>query len=131
MPLSAIRCAMSDGDCADGIHPLLNRDAQIAAWVLRSFTRRGIPVLSVHDSFIVPYTHVGLLRRVMAVAARAVVGKALAMESKWLGLDEMGEDPVVLLDFQTWFQTERCRGYLGRLSRWEKRTGRVVIPSNL
>lgn len=95
------------------------------------FTRRGIPVLSVHDSFIVPYTHVGLLKRVMTAAARAVVGKALAMESKWLGLDEMNGSSDVLLDFQTWRQTERCRGYLGRLTRWEERTGRVVIPFKL
>ena len=122
---------LADCLCADRGIGLMNLDAQIAAWVLRSFTRRGIPVLSVHDSFIVDYTHVGLLRRVMAAAARAVVGKVLAMEAKGLGLDEMTGSSDVLLDFQWWRQTARCRGYLRRLSRWEKRTGRVVIPFRL
>ena len=88
-------------------------------------------MLSVHDSFVVDYTHVGLLKRVMAVAARAVVGKALPMEAKGLGLDEMTGGSDVLLDFQTWRQTARCPGYLGRLTRWEERTRRVVIPFRL
>lgn len=122
---------LADCLCADLGIGLMNLDAQIASRVLRYFTRRGIPVLSVHDSFIVDYTHVGLLKRVMAVAARAVVSKALPMEAKGQGLDEIGDDPDVLLDFQTWRQTERCRGYLGRLSRWEERTGREVLPSKL
>ena len=122
---------LADCLCADLGIRLMNLDAQIAAWVLRNFTRRGIPVLSVHDSFIVDYTHVGLLKRVMAVAARAVMGTALAMEAKGRGLDEMTGSSDMLLDFQWWRQTARCSGYLGRLSRWEERTGRAVIPFRL
>ena len=47
-----------------GLH-LQYRDAEICARVQRKLRRRGVPLLSVHDSFIVPQRHEGLLKQVM------------------------------------------------------------------
>jgi hypothetical protein len=85
-------------------------------------------VLSVHDSFIIDYTHVGDLKIAMGLAAERVVGKPLALEANGLGLDEMTDDPAVVLDYQTWREPPRGTGYLDRLSRWEGRKGEEVVP---
>jgi hypothetical protein len=114
--------------CADQGIRLMNLDGQIAEIVQRFFTRRGIPVLSVHDSFIIDYTHVGDLKIAMGLAAERVVGKPLALEANGLGLDEMTDDPAVVLDYQTWREPPRGTGYLDRLSRWEGRKGEEVVP---
>jgi hypothetical protein len=56
--------------CADQGIRLLNTDGKIAEFVHRWFTRRSIPVLSVHDSFIIDYTHVDEQKRAMGVASQ-------------------------------------------------------------
>ena len=114
--------------CADQGIRLMNIDSQIAEIVLRWFTRKGIPVLSVHDSFIVPYTHVAELKRVMGLAAKRVVGRALAVDASGPGLDEIGGNNDVRLDFQSWRQTPSSDGYLVRLKGWEERNDREVVP---
>ena len=119
---------LTESLCADQGIRLMNIDSQIAEIVLRWFTRRGIPVLSVHDSFIIPYTHVAQLKRVMGLAAKRVVGRALAVDSSGLGLDEIGGNNDVRLDFQCWRQTPRGDGYLARLKGWEEKKGREVVP---
>jgi hypothetical protein len=87
--------------------------------------------LSVHDSFIIDYTHVGDLKSAMGLAARLVVGKALAIDANGFGLDEMTDDRAVVLDYQTWRETPRGEGYLDRIRRWEERKGREVVPSRV
>lgn len=67
----------------------MNLDRQIAERVHRHFTAQGVPVLSVHASFIIDYTRVGELKRVMAAASAEVAGVALPVSAKALGLDEM------------------------------------------
>jgi len=116
--------------CADQGIRLMNLDGRIAEIVHRFFTRRGIPVLSVHDSFIIDYTRVWQLRGAMAAASQDVVGKRLATEANGPGLDEMTRDceRYVLLDFQAWRETGRSQGYLERLARWEERRRREIIP---
>jgi hypothetical protein len=117
--------------CADEGIRLMSIDSKIAEIVQRGFIQRGIPVLSVHDSFIVDYTHLVLAKSLMAFASRFVVGKVLAVDVSGLGLDTFIDDPVVLLDFQTWRETPRCAGYLSRLKAWEGRKGQEVIPFKL
>jgi len=112
--------------CADQGIRLMNVDARIAEMVHRHFTAQGVPVLSVHDSFIIDYTRVGELKQVMADASAAVVGRAMAVSQASPGADEM--DPGVRLDFVTWTQTHRSAGYLRRMRAWEARVGREVIP---
>jgi hypothetical protein len=112
--------------CADQGIRLMRLDAKIAERVHRHFTAQGVAVLSVHDSFIIDYTRVTELKRVMQEAAAAVVGQAMAVSASGPGLDEM--DPAVRLDFETWTQTSRCHGYLSRMKAWEARVGREVTP---
>lgn len=107
---------------------LMNIDGQIVDRVHRHFTGLGVPVLSVHDSFIIDYSRVGELKRVMADASREVVGRELPVSFVGLGLDEV--DDKMREDLKSWRdeRVERCDGYLARKSAWEKRTGREVVP---
>lgn len=83
---------MSDHLCADQGIRLMNLDGQIAAIVQQYMTRRAIPVLSVHDSFIIDYTQVGELKRAMGVASKLIIGRELTVEANGLGLDEFEKD---------------------------------------
>ncbi len=116
--------------CADQGIRLMNTDGKIAEFVHRWFTRRSIPVPSVHDSFIVDYTRVDELKRVMGVASQWVTGLRLAVEANGSGLDSYAdaEDRAVMLDFQSWRETARGDGYRNRLTRWEERKAREVVP---
>jgi hypothetical protein len=107
--------------CTDQGIRLMYLDSCIAASVLREFTQQSIPVLSVHDSFIIDYRHVGALKQAMERSAQEVAGGPLSISSSGPGLDEFQtHDPWVVLDFVTWRQTPRCEGYLRRLeaSQW-------------
>jgi nucleoid-associated protein YejK len=104
----------------------MNVDARIAEKVHQHFTYQGVPVLSVHDSFIIDYTRVGELKRVMAEASWAVTGRELAVSASGWGVDEM--EAAVRADFVSWAQTPRSSGYLQRLKGWEARAGREVVP---
>lgn len=105
---------------------LMNVDSQIAERVHRHFTRQGVVVLSIHDSFVVDYTRVGELRRVMAEASEAVVGRPLPSASVGMGLDEIDTDKRD--DLKAWREERivRCNGYLARKAAWEERMARVV-----
>lgn len=112
--------------CADQGIRLMNVDARIAEKVHHHFTQQGVPVLSVHDSFIIDYTRVTELKRVMADASAAVVGRPMAVSASGPGVDEM--EPAVRADFETWVQVPRSHAYLRRMKAWESRVGREVIP---
>lgn len=79
-----------------------------------------------HDSFIIDYTRVGELRRVMGEVSAAVIGRPMAVSASGPGVDEMV--PEVRLDFIQWFQAPRSPAYLRRMKAWEARTGREVVP---
>jgi len=115
---------LADSICSDQGIRLMNVDAQIAERILHRFTQEGIPVLCIHDSFIVPYNHVRKLKAAMGLASRAMVGVPFAVEASAAGLDEMRDRPPdVLLDFVAWRQSPRCPGYLSRLASHEERWG--------
>ncbi len=107
----------------------MNLDSQIAERVHRHFCDRAVPVLSVHDSFIVDYTRVGELKRVMAEASTGVAGAPLPTSNKFYGLDEQ-PDPNAdhVKDYIICRQTARSEAYLQRLAEHERRTGREVVP---
>lgn len=114
---------LADRVCADQGIRLMNVDGRIAELVHRHFTEQGVPVLSVHDSYIIDYTRVLELKQVMQAAAMTVVGVTLAVSTEASGLDEFragGVDPEVLLDFVQWSQPVRSVGYLQRLAAWER-----------
>jgi hypothetical protein len=121
---------LEDTLCSDQGIRLMNVDAQIAQRVLDHFTPQGLPVLCIHDSFIVPYTHVRPLKAAMGLASRAVVGVPLAVEASAPGLDEMRHRPLdVQQDYVAWMQSPRCGGYLSRLEDHEERQGSAVAVS--
>ncbi len=108
---------------------LMNLDGRITEKVHRHFCDRGIPVLSVHDSYIVDYTRVAELKAAMRDASLAEVGVDLATANNFLGLDEQNNlGPDAMLDYVKWRQTARCGGYLARMAAHEARTGQEVIP---
>lgn len=107
---------------------LMNLDSQISEWVHRHFSDQGVPVLSVHDSYLIDYTRVGELKRVMAQASEAVAGAALPTANQFFGLDEVDPEAEHVQDYIVWRQTARSEGYLQRLAEHEQRTGHVVEP---
>jgi len=87
---------------------------------LNHFTNQSVPVLSVHDSYIIDYTRVAELREVMATASRDVVGEPLRTTANGIGLDSFADDPPDRVqDFIRWHQSPRCSGYLARLAAHE------------
>jgi hypothetical protein len=108
--------------CADQGIRLMYVDSRIAARIINVFTAARVPVLCIHDSFIVPYDQVGRLKFAMAAASRAEIGQPLPIVADYVGVDEMADDPdEVRLDYVTWRQTERGPGYLARLEEFESR----------
>ena len=108
---------------------LMNLDGRIAERVHRHFTDQGIPVLSVHDSYLIDYTRVGELKQVMADASEAVVGVPLPTSNQFFGLGEREGIPAyVIQDYIKWRQTARSEGYLRRLAEHERRTDAEVVP---
>jgi hypothetical protein len=53
---------------------LMNKDAQITEIILSEFVGRSIPILSIHDSYIVPDGCVDFLTETMAMAFETVIG---------------------------------------------------------
>ncbi len=106
---------------------LMNLDSQIAERVLGHFTRKGIPVLCIHDSFIIDYDYAGELRAVMAEASEAVVGKPLASAGR-MGLDEyFTTEPRFIVRDYVGYWRRGCRGGYGdRRRAWEALKGRRV-----
>jgi hypothetical protein len=74
--------------CADKGISLMYTDSQLAEHVIYLFAHRGIPVLCVHDSFIIDYRYGGWLKRVMAQATKSIIGREVATSHNYLGRDE-------------------------------------------
>lgn len=109
----------------------MNLDGQISEFVHRHFCDQGVPVLSVHDSYLIDFTRVGELKRVMAEASEAVAGAALPTANQFFGLDEQDPTAEHVRDYVIWRQTPRSEGYLRRMAEHEQRTGRPVEPFDL
>ncbi|MBT5036742.1 MAG: hypothetical protein HOM51_19700, partial [Rhodospirillaceae bacterium] len=60
--------------CADVGVRLMNKDAQITEVIIETFCNHNIPVLSVHDSYIVPEGYVDELISTMCIAFEKVMG---------------------------------------------------------
>ena len=57
-------------------NPAPNTDSQITEIIIQRFTQRGIPILTVHDSYIVPFGYDYLLKQTMEEAFEQVTGIA-------------------------------------------------------
>lgn len=104
---------------------LMNIDAKIAEHVLRHFTALGIPVLCIHDSFIIDYRFAGQLRAAMTAASREVVGIPLTVSGA-AGLDDFFRNHHcgVVRDFITRHRRGITEAYRERLRAWETLKGR-------
>lgn len=61
---------------------LMNKDSEIANLILDYYTQLGIPILCVHDSFIIEWNKEDDLKRIMHQASVQVRGKGIANDSK-------------------------------------------------
>jgi hypothetical protein len=61
---------------------LMNLDSKIASLVLNHFTGIGIPVLCIHDSFIIQKDKAQDLKDALEVASAQIAGKRIAQDSK-------------------------------------------------
>ena len=59
---------IADDFCSGKGLLLMNIDGQITEYIINKFTQNNIPVLCIHDSFIVSYKHDNYLRKIMTEA---------------------------------------------------------------
>ncbi|MBY6006718.1 hypothetical protein KUV62_22570, partial [Salipiger bermudensis] len=115
---------------------LMNSDSQITSWILGSFTRRGVPVLSIHDSYIIDHWHVDELRDMMDMASRAVTHGSViggfALETSIKLPDRAEYSDVSSEDLRQYVDLARriepSAGYIARMEAFERRTGRSIAP---
>ena len=60
----------------------MNKDSMIANMVIDYFTQQDIPVLCIHDSFIIQHDKEEELKKVLHVASVQVAGKGIEQDSK-------------------------------------------------
>lgn len=88
---------IADQLCSDaGIH-LMATDSEITDIIIDRFTQRGVPVLTVHDSYIVPTGQEDRLVRAMQVAFEKVTGVPFGNPA--LGVKEVSDRPGDMWDF--------------------------------
>lgn len=108
--------------CADRGIGLMNIDSRMAAHVLRVFTRLEIPVLCIHDSFIIDYSMAGRLKLAMRAAARRALACEVALSNSYLGLDEVeAASPSLVDDYLQIRHRPRCHAYEVRQRRFRER----------
>lgn len=109
---------------------LMHLDGQITSHIQNALTTLNIPVLSVHDSYIVNCWKVKELREAMAEASKAVVGKTLRSAIKLPGRAEYSwvSDAELQVYIENNLSPPRCTGYVERLQAFEKQTGRAIGP---
>ncbi len=64
----------------DQIVNLMYQDSLITEYVIKKFTYSDVPILSIHDSFIIQYDQILNLKKYMSEASKAVIGKQLNYE---------------------------------------------------
>src|SRR5262249_50698021 len=110
-----------------GVH-LQYLDSQVAEKVMLHFAKRGIPVLPIHDSFIVHHGYKNELMEVMISSFDEVVSTKGVVKAKksFLEVRERRGTGEVTTDLDELLELERpYEGYNSRLDRWRKeRAGR-------
>jgi hypothetical protein len=107
---------IADGLGSDAGIELMNQDAQITEHVIRRFTKQNIPVLTVHDSYIVAYGDTPMLDGVLTEAYEKLtgfntikaetVGVVMGNEASWV-TDKLPEEAMTI-----------SNGYKQRLIDW-------------
>jgi hypothetical protein len=124
---------LEDYLCLDQGITLMHKDSMIAADIMNTLTDKGIPVLTVHDSFIVLRHHFAELRIAMVMASLKHCGRNLIAEQEefevkfetdmgWRIINEMAVNKLP--------KYEPCAQYLGRLNRFCDAHGLVATMNN-
>jgi hypothetical protein len=116
--------AIADSICTDKGVELMNVDGRITAKIINHFTKKNIPVLTVHDSYITQEHHAGELRRVMNNAvAEELNGFKINVDQEGIGSDQIqafkNMDRANTLDYShdAIPSYKRTEGYNKRLKR--------------
>lgn len=101
---------------------LMYLDSCIAEQVIDHFTDQDIPVLCIHDSFIIQYDHVLELRTTMVKAASSVTSRYLFTDKEGYGLDEWLKEVENTGVRPEWEPKTviRCEGYNRRWSDYRR-----------
>ena len=113
---------------------LMNVDGRITAKIINHFTKKNIPVLTIHDSYVIPDIHSGELRTIMNKAVTEELnGFKINLDQEGIGRDQiqafMNMDRPNALDYNhnqrvTYNRTE---GYNNRL---KQHNGWLIKVSN-
>jgi len=104
---------------------LMYRDSCIAEYVIDHFTKLDVPVLCMHDSFIVPYDQVLELRTTMTEAGNKFARRFMFTDKKGDGLDEWQQDHLNSGRQPDWEpkQVRNCDGYVQRWNEYKLKHG--------
>ncbi len=96
-------------------------DSDITHEVVKHFTERRRPILTVHDSYIIPFDHTGELRSEMEKAFKKRFGFKPNLTQEFRGMDEarmLMRDPLTTFDpMKGVKRTKRTNGYR---KRWKE-----------
>jgi hypothetical protein len=110
--------------CKDQGIRLMKVDGDISASIIDRLTAKGIPVLTVHDSYIVQRHHFAELRQAMIMAALKYIRRDLVAEQD--GFDVDFSDSWGVINEKAVNKLPRmtpCSGYLHRFDRFCTRMG--------
>jgi len=106
---------------------LMMVDGRITAKVIYHFTKKNIPILSIHDSYIIQHKHSGQLRKVMnETVTEELNGLEINLDQEGVGIDQVqafkNMDRANALDynFKDVTSYQRTVGYEARLERHNK-----------
>ena len=116
--------AIADSICTDKGVELMKVDGRITARVINYFTKRQIPVLTVHDSYITQNQHSGDLRRVMNDAVtKELNGFKINIDQEGIGLDQiqtfknLDRANTLNYDYNQIVSYNKTEGYKERLNK--------------
>ena len=90
MPFKEKHPQIADSICTDKGVELMNIDGRITAKVINHFTKKQIPVLTIHDSYITENKHSGELRKVMNEAVTEELnGFKINIDQEGVGFDQI------------------------------------------
>lgn len=95
---------------------LMNEDSRITEHVIKRFTERGLPVLTVHDSYIVHFSYHDLLQEVLEEGFSVVTGMK-GIRSERTGV-AWGDETSWQTQRLAQEAVTRSEGYIQRLLNW-------------
>jgi len=107
---------------------LMYEDSRIAEKIINHFTTEEIPVLCIHDSFIIDHRMSLRLKQMMKEATAHLFGGSLGISQDYPGIDEFLSNPNNTLSQYINFRDlpTFCRGYLHRQEQFRRRRERKI-----